>query len=87
MSNSKHLYEPEIYDARAQGVPGDVEFFLRLAKEANAAGHPVLELATGTGRVAIPIARAGVRVVGLDLSEAMLAHAREKSRELENARC
>ena len=65
MSNSANFYEPEVYDAREQGVPGDIEFFLGLAKEADAAGHPVLELATGTGRVAIPIAHAGIRVVGL----------------------
>ena len=86
MSNTANFYEPEVYDARAQGVPGDIEFFLGLAKEADAAGQPVRELATGTGRIAIPIARAGVRVVGLDLSEAMLAQAAEKSSELENVR-
>ena len=84
MSNSDSFYEPDVYDARVQGVPGDVEFFLGLAKEADVAGHPVLELATGTGRIAIPIARAGVRIVGLDLSEAMLAQATEKSNGLEN---
>ena len=65
MSNTGNFYEPEVYDARAQGVPGDIEFFLGLAKDADAAGHPVLELTTGTGRVATPIARAGIRVVGL----------------------
>lgn len=73
------FYDPVQYDARAQGVPGDVEFFLALAQEAHAAGHAVLELACGTGRVAIPIAEAGVRVVGLDQSAAMLARAREKA--------
>jgi SAM-dependent methyltransferase len=67
------------YDARFHGVPGDVELYLDLAREAHAAGQPVLELTCGTGRVAIPIARAGVRVVGLDLSPHMLAVAREKS--------
>lgn len=80
------FYDPLVYDARAEGVPGDVEFFLGLAKEAHAAGHPVLELACGTGRVAIPIAREGVRVVGLDQSPAMLARAREKSVGLEHVR-
>ncbi len=80
------FYDPAVYDARAEGVPGDVDFFLRLAKEAHAAGHPVLELACGSGRVAIPIARAGVRVVGLDLSPAMLARAREKSAGMDTVR-
>ncbi len=80
------FYDPIAYDARAEGIPGDVDFFLRLAQEAHEAGHPVLELACGTGRVAIPIAREGVRVVGLDLSPAMLARAGEKSVGLENVR-
>ncbi len=78
------LYDPAAYDAIAEGIPGDVEFFVRLAKEAREAGRPALELACGTGRVAIPIAREGVRVVGLDASPAMLARAREKSVGLSN---
>jgi 2-polyprenyl-3-methyl-5-hydroxy-6-metoxy-1,4-benzoquinol methylase len=53
-------YNPTHYDATAQGVPGDVEFYLSLAREAQEAGHPVLELACGTGRISIPIAQAGV---------------------------
>lgn len=79
-------YDPVAYDAAAQGIPGDIDFFLELARDAHAAGHPVLELACGTGRVAIPIAQEGVRVVGLDVSPAMLARAREKGAELENVR-
>ena len=80
------FYDPLIYDVRTQGVPGDVEFFLGLAHEAHAAGHPVLELASGTGRVAIPIAQAEIRVVGLDLHAEMLARAAEKSVGLETVR-
>ena len=80
------FYDPLVYDARSQGVPGDVEFFLGLAREAHEAGHSVLELATGTGRVAIPIARAGIRVAGLDLHAEMLARAAEKSAGVETVR-
>ena len=43
-------------------------------------GRPVLELACGTGRLTIPIAQAGVEIVGLDLSPSMLAHARRKAK-------
>ncbi len=75
-----------LYDTNAQGLPGDIDFYLGLAQEAHAAGHPVLELACGTGRVAIPIAREGVQVVGLDRSPAMLALACEKSVGLDNVR-
>jgi len=48
----------------------DVGFFVETAR---AAGSPVLELACGTGRVLLPIARAGIRITGLDLSPSMLA--------------
>jgi len=51
-------------------------------EEAVSSGGPVLELGCGTGRVAIPVAQAGVRVVGLDNSSAMLKQARAKARKL-----
>ena len=43
-----------------------------------AAGGPALELAVGTGRVAIPLAARGVPVHGIELSEAMVAQLRAK---------
>jgi SAM-dependent methyltransferase len=43
-----------------------------------AAGGRALEFAIGTGRIALPLAQRGVRVVGIDNSEAMLARLREK---------
>lgn len=67
-----------IYDLILSGQEGDVEFYL---EEARRAGHPVLELAVGTGRVAIPVAQAGIPVVGIDRSPAMLAQARRKARD------
>lgn len=53
----------------------DVEFY---AQAARAQGDPILELGCGTGRVLLPIARAGHHMTGLDLSEPMLARARAK---------
>ncbi|HEU5219637.1 MAG TPA: class I SAM-dependent methyltransferase [Gemmatimonadales bacterium] len=53
----------------------DVAFFVEAAREA---GSPVLELGSGTGRVLIPVARAGVEIVGLDASPSMLAVCRER---------
>src|SRR5262245_37241751 len=41
-----------------------------------ASGGPALELGIGTGRVALPLSRAGVEVHGIDLSTAMLARLR-----------
>jgi len=45
-------------------------------EEALVSGGPVVELAVGTGRIAVPIAKAGVRVIGVDESPAMLEGAR-----------
>ncbi len=57
----------------------DVPFYVGLAREADG---PLVELAIGTGRVAIPIAQAtGRRVIGIDSSPAMLAQARARAVE------
>jgi SAM-dependent methyltransferase len=53
----------------------DVTFFVDAAR---AAGGPVLEVGCGTGRVLIPTARAGLEIVGLDLSARMLQVCRER---------
>jgi SAM-dependent methyltransferase len=78
------FYDPIRYDAATtQKRPGRYRLLHRAgdggARPVSGAG-----LACGTGRVAIPIAREGVRVVGLDLTASMLDRAREKSAEIEN---
>ena len=50
-------------------------------KQAKIFGGPVLELACGTGRIAIPIAQEGLSVVGLDFSVKMLDQAKRNSKE------
>jgi len=53
----------------------DVPFWRTVARGARG---PVLELGCGTGRIAVPLARAGVTLVGVDRSAAMLARARHR---------
>jgi ubiquinone/menaquinone biosynthesis C-methylase UbiE len=53
----------------------DVAFWQRLAAAQDGA---VLELGCGTGRIAVPVARSGARIVGIDRSEEMLARARKR---------
>lgn len=55
----------------------DIRFWQRLAA---AQDGPVLELGCGTGRVALPVLRAGARLVGIDRSSEMLARARTRLR-------
>jgi SAM-dependent methyltransferase len=62
------------YDPWSRSVTEDVGFYV---DRALASGGPVVELAVGTGRIAIPIASAGVDVIGIDSSPEMLAVARE----------
>ena len=83
---SGFVYDEDValrYDAAVPVQPGEVEFYLALAREAGAQGLRTLEIACGTGRIAVPLARQGVRLVGLDSSPAMLARAREKSAGLD----
>jgi len=56
----------------------DIPFYMRYAEETCG---PILELACGTGRVLIPIAEAGFKVHGLDLSGNMLEVAKRKITE------
>jgi SAM-dependent methyltransferase len=67
------------YDTWAAGMTADVPFYVDLAREADG---PIVELAVGTGRVAIPVALAtGRRVVGIDASPGMLQQARVRAAE------
>ncbi len=63
------------YDLEYGTTRVDLDFYVALAQ---AAPPPVLELACGTGRITIPIARAGIPVTGVDSSREMLARARAK---------
>jgi SAM-dependent methyltransferase len=62
-----------IYDPWSRSVTEDVEFYV---DHALASGGPIVELAVGTGRIAVPVAVAGIRVIGVDASPGMLEVAR-----------
>jgi SAM-dependent methyltransferase len=67
------------YDEWSAEMTADVAFYVELAREADG---PVVELAIGNGRVAIPVAQAiGRPVIGIDTSPAMLDLARKAASE------
>jgi SAM-dependent methyltransferase len=67
------------YDDWAAGTTSDIPFYVDLATEADG---PLVELAVGDGRVAIPVAQATGRVViGIDTSPVMLERARARAAE------
>jgi SAM-dependent methyltransferase len=74
-NNLEEFADPHTYDIEANNDTG-IAFYTALAQET---GGPVLEVACGTGRVSIPIARLGFAVTGLDIVPGMLELARSKS--------
>jgi len=67
------------YDEWSADMTADVPFYVELARKADG---PLVELAIGNGRVAIPVAQAtGQRVIGIDSSPAMLEQARARAAE------
>lgn len=70
-----HYEDPDYYTSSYRRRIDDVQFYVGLAVEH---GGPLLEYGIGNGRVALPIARHGVAVVGIDHSASMLADLRER---------
>ena len=65
-----------LYDPWSRSVVEDVQFYL---EEARRFGGPVVELGVGTGRIAVPIASDGIRVIGVDASRGMLEVCAERA--------
>lgn len=74
MRDDYTLY-PELYDIVYEDYVDDIVFYVGEAERAHGA---CLELGCGTGRVLMPVATAGVEVVGIDASQPMIARARRK---------
>jgi len=76
-----------VYDPWSRSVVEDVAFYVTEARKAAGrvadaqATHPVVELGVGTGRIAVPIALAGVPVIGVDTSAGMLEVCRARAEE------
>lgn len=63
------------YDADYSDVTDDIAFYLELARRCD---DPIIELMCGSGRLLLPLARAGHRLTGVDISPTMLALAQAK---------
>jgi SAM-dependent methyltransferase len=68
-------YDGPHYDQRYATYTHDIGFWCDLARTN---GGPVLELAAGTGRLSLPVARLGIDVVGLEVSPSMIEQALRK---------
>jgi SAM-dependent methyltransferase len=74
----RNAIAPDLLELLDTGSPGDLDFYCQYARHA---GGPVLVLLCGTGRVAIPIARQGVPVIGLDADAASIDLAKRKAQQ------
>ncbi len=71
-------YDPiaDLYDPWSRSVTEDVGFYVAEGRKARS---PVVELGVGTGRIAVPLASAGVPVIGVDSSAGMLEVCRRRA--------
>ncbi|RMH36421.1 MAG: class I SAM-dependent methyltransferase [Deltaproteobacteria bacterium] len=79
----EHYADAVLYDYEYRRRRADVNFYRQLARDLRA--EDVLDLACGSGRVTLPLARDGRRVVGIDLAAPMLARAAERAGRLGRA--
>lgn len=68
-----HFEDPAYYAKTYATRTEDVAFYVKLAEHVAAGGGSILEYGIGAGRIAIPMARAGAAVTGVDWSEPMLS--------------
>ncbi|MBK8252862.1 MAG: class I SAM-dependent methyltransferase [Polyangiaceae bacterium] len=73
--SAAHYEDPAYYTKTYKNRLSDIRYYTDLAAEN---GGPVLEYGCGNGRIAIPIARSGVHITGVDLSSAMVADLAER---------
>ena len=78
--------EVQFYDVSVADWPGEIDFYMGLAKDVKEKGGSILEIGCGTGRVALRLATEGISVTGMDLSPEMIAAARQKSQGVSNVR-
>lgn len=79
----RNAIAPDLQELLDMGSPGDIDFYSQYARLSNG---PVLVLLCGIGKVAIPIARQGIPVIGLDPDIATVDHAKRKAQQMSVAR-
>jgi len=76
--NPSPYFAPDLYDRLFDSFDFDTAYWLDVARDA---GGPVLEAACGTGRVLLPILKAGFAIEGFDASPAMIVRLKDKARQ------
>lgn len=78
-NNSQEYDDPTLYDKENESFIPEIPFILKWATKKQG---PIIDIACGTGRVTIPLAKNGYNLVGVDINKGMLAHAKKKAANL-----
>lgn len=82
-SSAQEIYA-QLYDGYVFDCPGELDFYQQLNAHPLLQNHGVLEIACGTGRITLQLAKEGNNITGLDLSSELLEVAKHKSTGLSN---
>ncbi|MBY0122760.1 class I SAM-dependent methyltransferase [Bacillus sp. S/N-304-OC-R1] len=77
-NNLEKYADPEMYDHLHKDYTKDFNVIVEWAQQYGQQ-QPIIELACGTGRVTIPMAKQGFKMIGVDIHEGMLSLAKEKA--------
>ncbi|QOR68211.1 class I SAM-dependent methyltransferase [Cytobacillus suaedae] len=79
-NNFEEYNDPILYDIETKSFKEDIPFLSKFASRING---PIIDLACGTGRATIPLARKGHQLIGVDLHQGMLIEAKRKASMLQ----
>ena len=84
----EHYLDPALYDHEYRRRRADLNFYRLLVEERISGGHagPILELACGSGRLTVPLLRAGHTLIAFDRAPTMLKVARNRVARLPQGR-
>ncbi|SHJ72306.1 Methyltransferase domain-containing protein [Clostridium amylolyticum] len=77
LNNMEEYEDPDLYDSENEMYKDDLGLILEWAEKTKG---KIIELACGTGRIALELAERGMEVVGVDLNKQMLKKAEEKAK-------
>ncbi|MFA9558273.1 class I SAM-dependent methyltransferase [Evansella sp. AB-rgal1] len=80
LANSEEYNDPILYDKENEAFQSDISFLLEMAKKQ---GGVIIDVACGTGRATIPLAKEGFQLIGVDIHSEMINEAKRKAAKLD----
>ncbi|WP_050615232.1 class I SAM-dependent methyltransferase [Bacillus testis] len=79
MDNFEEYEDPYLYDQENSSLTADISFLSKMAEKCSG---PIIDLACGTGRATVPLAKLGHHIIGIDIHTGMLEAAKKKTSSL-----